>query len=239
MKRSLIACMLAVTAGCASTDWQNVLNEFQAGADAPLTEATIRDGLREALTVGIDKAVALTARQDGYFGNASIRIPLPAQFEPVENVLRPLGFGPKIDEFVLSLNRAAERAAPAARDIFVDAIVAMDIQDARAILHGTDTAATDYLRAHTSAQLAAAFRPVVERAMNEHTVTQRYQTISSRYNAVPLLENHELLNIEDYAVEKALDGLFLVLGEQEKLIRDDPAARVTTLLKRVFANKET
>jgi hypothetical protein len=151
----------------------------------------------------------------------------------LEKGLRLVGYGPQVDEFVLSMNRAAERAAPQAKKIFWDAIGEMTFDDARKILNGSDTAATDYFRAKTTDTLTAAFRPVVDRAMNEFGVTRQYKELVGRYQAIPFAKS-EALDIDGYVVGKALDGLFHVLGEEEQKIRTNPAARVTDLLKEVF-----
>ncbi len=136
-------------------------------------------GLKDALRVGVGNAVNLTGQVDGYFRNEAIKILMPKQLQSLEKGLRAVGYGPQVDEFVLSMNRAAERAAPQARGIFVDAIGQMTFSDARQILTGGETAATDYFKAKTSDKLTAAFRPVVEKAMNETGVTHQYKALVS------------------------------------------------------------
>ena len=199
-----------------------------------LSNTDIVAGLKEALKVGSDNAVLLTGKTDGYFGNEAIKILMPEQLRTVEKGLRTLGQGAKIDEFVLSMNRAAEKAAPAAKDIFWNAITGMSIEDARKILSGGDTAATDYFKAKTSEALTAAFRPVVEESMKEVGVVQQYKQLQGAYQSLPFASSLPSFDLEQYVVAKALDGLFLVLGEQERKIRTDPAAQVTSLLKQVF-----
>jgi hypothetical protein len=152
----------------------------------------------------------------------------------VEQGLRLIGQGEKVDEFVLSMNRAAEKAAPGAKDIFWGAIKSMSFDDARKILAGGDTAATEYFRAKTSDTLTAAFRPVVTDSMKDVGVIQQYKQLQSSYQSVPFASSLPSVDIESYVVSKALDGLFLVLGEQQKKIRTNPAAQVTDLLKKVF-----
>jgi len=147
--------------------------------------------------------------------------------------LRAVGYGPQVDEFVLSMNRAAERAAPAAKDIFWNAIGEMTFEDVRKIWSGHETAATDYFKGKTSDRLAAAFRPVVDRAMNEVGVTRQYKELVGRYESIPFVKK-ETFDIDGYVVTKALDGLFHVVGEEERKIRTNPQARVTDLLKEVF-----
>ena len=147
--------------------------------------------------------------------------------------LRAVGYGPQVDEFVLSMNRAAEQAAPAAKDIFWNAIGEMTFEDVRKIWSGHETAATDYFKGKTSDRLAAAFRPVVDRAMNEVGVTRQYKELVGRYESIPFVKK-ETFDIDGYVVTKALDGLFHVVGEEERKIRTNPQARVTDLLKEVF-----
>ncbi|HSN21348.1 MAG TPA: DUF4197 domain-containing protein [Usitatibacter sp.] len=193
-------------------------------------------GLKEALQVSTGKAVGLTGRKDGYFGNEAIRIAMPEKLRMVEKGLRAVGYGPKVDEFVLSMNRAAERAAPAAKDIFVAAIREMSFDDARRILGGGDTAATDYFREKTSGRLKASFRPVVEKSMQQSGVTQRYDDLMGRYKSIPF-SGGVSFDVNDYVVDQALAGLFYMVAQQEKEIRTNPAARVTDLLKSVFGGR--
>ena len=197
---------------------------------ATAQESRIASGLREALTIGAENAVASTGRLDGFFANEAIKILMPDRLRRVETALRAVGYGPKVDEFVLAMNRAAESAAASARPIFWDAIKTITIEDARTILTGGETAATEYFRGRTEEDLAAAFRPVVERATDEFGVTRQYkdlvQSMPFAAGAVP--------DIDEYVVGKTLDGLFYVLGQEEAKIRKDPAARVTAILREVF-----
>jgi hypothetical protein len=197
------------------------------------SDAKVASGLKEALQIGTQNAVNLTGKTDGYFKNQAIKILMPEKLRTLETGLRAVGYGPKVDEFVLSMNRAAERAAPSAKQIFWDAIGAMTFDDARKILGGGDTAATEYFRGKTSDKLTTAFRPIVEQATNEVGVTRQYKDLVGRYQAIPFAKS-ESLDVDGYVVGKALDGLFLVLGEEEKKIRTNPTARVTDLLREVF-----
>lgn len=223
-----------LAAGCAA-DGRDPLGETlrRLGGPAPLTEARIAQGLQEALRVGTGNAVVLTGRQDGYFANPRIRIPMPAELANLERTLRQVGLGQQVDQFVLSMNRAAERAAPQAKQIFWNAIAGMTFDDARKILNGGDTAATDFFRAKTSTPLYSAFRPVVDRALDEVGVTRQYKSLVARYSRIPFVKQ-ESLDIDHYVTSRALDGLFLVLADEERKIRTDPAARVTELLREVF-----
>ncbi|HWP58897.1 MAG TPA: DUF4197 domain-containing protein [Candidatus Acidoferrales bacterium] len=207
------------------------------GSSAPsLGDAKIASGLKEALRVGAENAVASTGAVDGYFKNRAIKIPMPSGLRPLEQGLRAVGYGPQVDEFILSMNRAAERAAPFAKEIFWDAIASMTIEDARKILAGNDTAATDYFKSKTSDKLAVAFRPAVEKSMSEVGVTRRYKELVGRYETIPFARS-AAFDIDGYVVEKAIDGLFYVVGQEEKKIRTNPAARVNDLLKEVFGSR--
>ena len=203
------------------------------GQQGGLTDAKIGSGLKEALKVGTENTVNLTGRPDGYFMNQAIKILMPPKLQTLEKGLRAVGYGPQVDEFILSMNRAAERAAPSAKKIFWDAIGEMSFDDARKILSGGDTAATEYFKTKTTDKLSTAFRPVVEKATNEVGVTRQYKDLVGRAQAIPFLKV-ESLDVDNYVVGKSLDGLFHVLGEEEHKIRTNPAARVTDLLKEVF-----
>lgn len=199
-----------------------------------LSDAKIASGLKEALQIGTENTVKLTGRPDGYFLNQAIKILMPEKLQTLEKGLRVVGYGSQIDEFVLSMNRAAERAAPSAKQIFWDAIGAMSFDDARRILNGGDTAATQFFKDKTTDRLTGAFRPVVEQTMNEVGVTRQYKELVGRAQAIPFFKA-EAYDIDTYVVSKGLGGLFHVLGQEERNIRTNPTARVTDLLKEVFA----
>jgi len=200
-------------------------------------DAKVVSGLKEALSVGTENTVAATSKVDGYFANQAIRILVPEKVRKVADVLGRVGYQKEVDDFVLSMNRAAEKAAPLAKAHFVDAIRAMTFEDARKILEGGDTAATDYFRGKTQKKLYDEFRPVVSESMNEVGVTHSYKNMVGKYAALPLAGKTESVDLDHHVTIKALDGLFLVLGQEEKKIRTDPAARVTDLLKDVFGRK--
>jgi len=202
-------------------------------ARAQLPDAKIADGLKEALKVATEKTVSLTGKTDGYFGNQAIKILMPDKLKSLETGLRTVGYGPQIDEFVLSMNRAAESAAPQAKQIFVDAIGKMSFDDARKILNGGNTAATDYFKGKTTPQLTTAFRPIVSKSMDNVGVTRQYKDLVGRFEAIPFAKS-QAFDLDGYVVDKGLAGLFHVLGEQEQQIRTNPTARVTDLLKEVF-----
>jgi len=201
-----------------------------------VTDSKASAGLKEALEVATEKAVSLTGRPNGYFGDAAIKILMPAKLQTMQEGLRAVGYGPQIDEFVLSMNRAAEQAAPAAKQIFTHAITTISFDDAKKILTGSNTAATDYFKAETTDQLTAAFRPVIDKSMSEVGVTRQYQALVGKFDTIPFAKTQSS-DLDNYVTGKALDGLFHVVGEQEKLIRTNPAARTTVLLQEVFAKK--
>ena len=201
-----------------------------------LSDSKIVAGLKEALQIGAGNAVNLAGRLDGFFKNAAIKILLPKQLETVGKGLRAVGQGKMVDEFVLSMNRAAEKAAPQARKFFVDAIKEMTFDDARKILTGGDTAATEYFKEKTADKIATAFRPIIETAMNDVGATRQYKELTGRVRNLPFVRT-ESLDIDDYVVNKSLDGLFYMVGEEEKKIRKNPAARVTSILREVFGRR--
>lgn len=233
MRSFLLGVVLVLVAAPASAQLDQLLKGLGIGQPSGLSEAKIGSGLKEALKVGTENSVKLTGRVDGYFMNQAIKILMPEKLQTLEQGLRLVGYGPQVDEFILSMNRAAERAAPQAKQIFWDAIGEMTFDDARKILNGSQTAATEYFRSKTTDTLAGAFRPVVDRTMNEVGVTRQYKALVARYQAIPFVKS-ETVDIDQYVVTKSLDGLFHVLGEEERKIRTDPAARATDLLKEVF-----
>jgi len=229
------ALALGLAASPARAQLDRLLQGLGVGSSS-FSDAKIGEGLKEALKVGTENTVNLTGKTDGFFANQAIKILMPEKLRTVETGLRAVGYGPKVDEFVLSMNRAAERAAPAARGIFSDALGAMTFDDARKIWSGPDNAATEYFRSKTSGKLTTAFTPVVDKAMGETGVTRQYKELMGRVESIPFMKS-ESFDIDHYVVDKSLGGLFHVLGEQEKQIRTNPTARTTDLLKEVFGKK--
>jgi hypothetical protein len=214
-----------------------VLKGLGSAVGGGLSDVKIGSGLQEALKVGTENAVSETSAIDGFFLNKAIKILMPKSLQTIEKPLRLVGYGPQIDDFVLNMNRAAEKAVPFAKDIFWDAIGQMTFDDARKILNGSDTAATDYFKAKTSKKLHAAFRPSVEDVMNQVGVTRQYRDLIGRYQDVPFAKSITF-DINQYVTEKATDGIFYVVAQEEKKIRNNPAARVTDLLKEVFGSRK-
>lgn len=203
------------------------------GGEKPLTTAEVAEGLKEALVKGISTGADLVSITDGYFKNPEIKIPFPPEVKKVEDALRKIGLGGQVDKFVMTLNRGAEDAAKEAKPIFIAAIKSMTIQDAWAILKGEDDAATQYLKRTTSSLLKDKFKPVIQNSLNKVNATKYYGEIVSRYNQIPLVEKVNP-NLDDYATDKAIEGLFVMIAKEEKNIRVDPIARTTEILKRVF-----
>jgi hypothetical protein len=203
------------------------------GQGAGLDKDTVAAGLKEALTVGSQNAVKMVSQADGYFKNPAIKIPLPEKVQKAEKPLRKIGLSKQVDEFVLTMNRAAEKAAPVAKDIFVGSVKEMTILDAIKILQGGDTAATDYMRSKTYEKLYGAFKPTVSKAVMDVGVTKAYQQLVDKAKQSKLIKD-ESLDLDHHVTSRALDGLFYMLGQEEKKIRKDPVAQVTDLLKKVF-----
>ena len=207
------------------------------GGGGSLSDAKIGSGLQEALKVGTENAVGQTGTVDGFLKNKAIKILLPKSLQTMEKPLRLVGYGPQIDEFVVGMNRAAENAVPFAKDIFWDAIGQMSFDDARKILNGNDTAATDYFKSKTSKKLETAFLPSVKDVMDQVGVNRQYNDLIGKYKDVPFSKNIAF-DANQYVTEKATDGLFFVVGQEEKKIRTNPAARATDLLKEVFGSRK-
>lgn len=199
---------------------------------AQLNEDKIVSGLKEALAVSTNKAVALTGKHDGFLRNDAIRILLPPKLQAVGKGMRLLGMGERVDELEIGMNRAAEQATPQAKQIFLASLKKMTFSDARSILAGNETAATDYFRRTSSDDLTAAFTPVVHRSLERVGVVRQYDSVIKNAPGGTVLAGE--FDLDKYVVEKTLDGIFYVLGAEEAKIRKDPAAQTTELLKEVF-----
>lgn len=201
-----------------------------------LTNEDIVQGLKEALEVGTGNAVSTAGKRDGYLGNPAIRIPLPGPVAKVESALRVAGYGDTVDNFVTSMNRAAEKAAPEAKSIFWDALREMTFSDAKQILNGRENEATLYFKNKTSTELSELFKPMVHNAMGDVGVTRSYQELDARVRSLPFADRLAF-DLDQYVTDRAMDGLFHLLAEEEAKIRTNPAARTTELLKRVFGSQ--
>lgn len=247
--RLLIACLLLALAGFPAAlrgadFFEDLLNSGLSrtpgrgaftgqGAGAGLDDGTIAAGLKEALSLGTKNAVALVARHNGYAGNEAIRILLPDKLQKAADLLGRVGYQRQVDEFVGSMNRAAENAAPKAAAHFAEAIRGMTIEEARKILAGGDTAATDFFRARSLTKLYADFRPAISASMDKVGVARAYNAMLGKIPDLPFAKP-DALDLDHYITNKALDGLFVMVGQEEKKIRTDPVARTTDLLARVF-----
>lgn len=231
--------LVLVLSSCTSAQINQAIEDVNKtiGGEKPLTTAEVAEGLKEALVKGISTGSDLVSVTDGYFKNPEIKIPFPPDVKKVEDALRKIGLGNQVDKFVMTLNRGAEDAAKEAKPIFIAAIKSMTIQDAWSILRGEDNAATEYLKRTTSGLLKEKFKPVIQSSLNKVNATKYYSDIVTRYNQIPLVDkvNPEL---DDYATDKAIEGLFLMIAKEEKNIRQDPIARTTELLKKVFGYKK-
>jgi hypothetical protein len=201
-----------------------------------LSNDKITAGLKEALKVSTGKAVALTGRPDGFLKNEAIKILLPPKLQTLSKGLRLAGMGSQVDDLEVGMNRAAEKAAPAAKQIFLNSLTKMTFSDARQILSGGDTAATEFFKKTSTAELTTAFAPTVHQAMESVGVVRQYNQLLKNPMAASLAGKQNL-NLDSYVVGKTLDGLFYMLGQEEAKIRKDPAAQTTNLLKEVFGKK--
>ena len=190
-------------------------------------------GLKEALNKGTSNAVASLGKQDGFFGNEKIKIPLPESLQKAEQTLRKFGMGKYADELVLTMNRAAETAVPEARNLLLGAIKEMSVQDAKAILTGGDTSATEYFRSKTSQKLSAKFLPIVQQATAKVGVAQKYNELAQGAARFGLIDESQT-NLENYITQKALDGLFLIIADEEKAIRAHPVEQGSKIISKVF-----
>lgn len=199
-----------------------------------LSKADIVSGLKEALIKGSQSAVSTLGKENGFFAHPELRIPMPEKLQTVETALRKLKQDKIADEFVLSMNRAAEKAVPKAMTIFSSAIKTMSIEDAYSILQGPDNAATEYLKKTSGSQVHQQFLPIVKQATNNVGVTENYKALIDNLGMMSKLIDVESLDLDKYVTDKAVSGLFNLVANEEKLIRADPAARTTDLLKKVF-----
>lgn len=220
--------------GCTASDVNKIL---QGASSSTLSNEDVGTGLKEALIKGISVGSQRASKEDGFFRNELIRIALPEEFSQVEGTMRKLGLGAEVDKVLLAINRGAENAAKEAQPIFVNAIKQLTIQDAFSILKGEPDAATQFLRRTTTADLTALFQPRVQESLNQVGATRHYTDLVNAYNAIPTTKK---LNpdLNAYVTERALDGLFKLVAEEEKKIRENPLERTTVLMRRVFAAQD-
>ena len=219
--RILSVLALAVLSGAAQAALENITNQ----------EAV--SGLKQALEKGSQAAVASLGKPDGFFGNAQVKIPLPDSLQRAEKMMRQFGMGKYADELELTMNRAAEAAVPEAKQLFVDSVKKMSVQDAKGILTGGDTAGTEYFKRTTSDQLHARFLPIVKKATAKVKLAEKYNQYAEKGVAFGLVKKEDA-NLDEYVTRKALDGLFTVVADEEKKIRQNPVQAGSDLLKKVF-----
>jgi len=222
-------------------DWRKKLEDAIPAGMPTASEATtlsqteIIAGLKEALNVGVERATSLLGQDDGFLNDAAVKIPMPESLQQVERGLRTVGQDALADDFIVSMNRAAEKAVPATTTILVDTIKSMSLEDAKGILDGPDDAATQYFRKQNEVQLNSAILPIVQDTTAQAGVTSAYKKMTGSIGLLSQFSGLSNLDLDHYVAQKTLDGLFLKLAQEEKLIRQDPVARSTELLKKVFA----
>jgi hypothetical protein len=205
-------------------------------AATPLSALTQKDasaGIKEALTRGATAAIGKLGVVDGFLGNPEVKIPLPGKLQQADKTLRMLGLGPRVDELVTTMNRAAEAAVPEAKPLFIDAVKKMSLADAKSILGGGDDAGTQYFRKATSDQLAAKLLPIIKASTDRLQVASKYNAIAGQASKFGLVDERDA-KIENYVTAKALDGLFLMMAREEAAIRKDPLGQASSLLQKVF-----
>ncbi len=200
-----------------------------------LSETEAASGVRAALERGALAAVSVLGRNDGFLGNPQVRIPLPGALEDAAKLMRSLGQGRKVDELVTAMNRAAESAVPAAKPIFVSAVKAISIEDALQVVRGGATSVTDFFVGKTRSPLAEKFLPIVTQATQKVKLAERYNAVAGKAAGLGLVKG-EQANVQQYVTSKALDGLFWMIGEEEKKIRADPVKTGSAILKKVFGS---
>lgn len=237
MKKFLAVLIAASFLGCSPQELQSVLNSIP--SETALSNDEVISGLKEALRVGTERSVGKAGATDGFWSDMRLRVPFPPEAIKVKNTLTDLGITKPVEDFERTLNRAAEEAAKEAVPVFVDAITSMTIQDGFNLLRGGENAATNYLREKTTATLTAKFRPVVEAATAKVALTNQWRPVANAYNTATLITGGKAVDpdLNGYVTQRAIDGLFLLIADEEKKIREDPLARTTDLLRKVFAQQ--
>lgn len=236
----ITALPLFMTGNAGSQSLRDALRDQVTGArSGNLSERDAASGIKEALAQGVDRSIRQLGKPDGFFRDQAVKILVPEKLRRTADLARQLGAGKRVDAFELSMNRAAEKAVPAAATILSDAVRQMTLQDAIGLVRGGDTSATDFFRRTSEDALYAAFRPIVEQQTAAVGVTQKYKDFTKKAGGNELASallggGSKNLDLDDYVTREAIDGLFHVIAEQEKQIRRNPASRTTDLLRRVF-----
>ena len=235
---AVLALTLCVAAGSHADQLSDLAKSMmqQPAAQSALSDADIGAGLKQALAKGTRDAVNELGKTDGFWSNPRFRIPLPGPVQQLESVLQGAGMGSQLDALHLSFNRAAEQAVPVAADVFSEAVQKLTLNDVRGILNGPQDAATQYFKRTTSDTLTARFKPIVAGVTAKVGLAQQYNTVMASAGPMSSMLGDKA-DLNGYVTQKALDGLFLRVGDEEKAIRTDPAARTTDLLKKVFGSK--
>lgn len=223
----------AKTVSIAALAFTFLIGNANALSLSDLSNADASGGLKEALIQGAGKAVSKLGAADGFFGNPEVKIPLPKNLKKAEKLMRTFGMGKQADELVLKMNRAAEAAVPEAKALLVDSVKQMSLADAKAILTGGDDAATQYFKKTTSAPMAEKFLPIVKKTTENVQLAQQYNKFAemgAKYGVV----SKDQANLEQYVTQKALDGVYLMMAQEEKAIRKDPVGQASSIIKKVF-----
>ena len=252
MKRAIVfALALSVLSTPALAGWADVLDKVQSqlpagtsgssggissGISGSVSELDASKGLKEALAKGTQKAVAALGQSDGYFGNEAVKILLPQSLQKLEGPLRLAGQGKLLDDLVLAMNRSAEKAVPQAANILGDAVKSMSVQDAKGILSGPEDSATQYFRKSSGTKIGEMMQPIITKAMDSVGVAKAYNKLTANPLAASLAQSYGL-DLNSYVNGKAQDGLFTLIAKEEKDIRENPVARTTDILKKVFGGK--
>lgn len=247
-KATLAIGIMAATAGTTQAQLSGLLNNAKNTATkvistgntktgGSLTEGEIANGLREALQIGAQNATGKVSAVNGFLGNQAIKVLMPPEAKKVETALRAAGLGSYVDKAIVSMNRAAEDASARALPIFVDAIKGITITDGVNILRGSNDAATQYLKGRTTSSLTTAFRPVIQNSLDKVNATAYWSEMATLYNKLLTTRQKVNTDLAAYVTERALNGVFVYIAEEEGKIRSNPAAQVTDLLKKVFGGK--
>ena len=222
MKKVIVTTLLAL-----------FVSQANALAVSELSNADASNGLKAALIQGANKAVSNLGAVDGFFGNKQVKIPLPEAMQKAEKAMRMFGMGKQADELVLKMNRAAEAAVPEAKALLIDSVKKMTLNDAKAILTGPQDSATQYFKKTTSLPMGEKFLPIVKSATEKVKLVQQYNKFAEMGNKYGLVKKEDA-NLEQYVTQKTLDGVYLMMAQEEAAIRKDPIGQASSLIKKVF-----
>lgn len=227
-----IALTASATAQAAWQDW--LKSTASAGKTATLNDTPAAGAVKELLKVAVNQATSQLGKAGGYADNPAVQLVMPEKLKAFDSVLRKVGMGPQLDAFKLGMNRAAEKAAPQARDVLIETLANMSVNDAEAIFKGGPTAATDFFNKASRPELKKVYEPIVRQKMQETAVGQTYEALQNRFKQMPMMSKLTLPQIEPYVVDKSLDGLFKVMAEKEKAVRENPKQVASDALKNIL-----